>query len=323
VSEKQVNMRDRDLKTAILFFFLSCSFLVSINYLLHDNKIETVANKPGYDRVEIKSYEQLKIFYSRNQITLNEWRQNPQHINRIIFNDIPKAWSATIAPEIPVAEKKEIFFLFALPLVLTANESILSDRFKLQSLKSRKSLSDEDVAWITDLTIKYNIKGDIQSASVLEQLLNRVDMVPPSLAVAQMVEESGWGTSRFAYEGNALFGQWTYGAGIVPAAQRVEKGDYRIRKFDSLLQSVDAYMLNLNRNTAYSEFRLIRKQMRERREQLNGYVLAAGLISYSERKEEYISSLRNIIGHNNLSDFDSSKLISGPDKYLMISASDR
>ncbi|MCG8494397.1 MAG: hypothetical protein MI743_22500, partial [Sneathiellales bacterium] len=116
------------------------------------------------------------------------------------------------------------------------------------------------------------------------------------------------GTSRFAAEGNALFGQWTYGGGIKPKSQREEKGDYRIKTFETPLASVKAYMLNLNSNPAYKEFRTKRASLRARNALISGAVLVDTLHAYSERGQDYILSLKGIMRVNNLTPFDQALL---------------
>jgi uncharacterized FlgJ-related protein len=144
----------------------------------------------------------------------------------------------------------------------------------------------------------------------------RVDIIPPSLALAQAAEESGWGTSRFADVGNALFGQWTWSEGIAPLEQREGKGDYRIAKFDSPLDSVRAYMLNLNTHAAYRSLRERRREMRVRGDQLSGWELAETLTSYSERGAAYVETLHTIMRVNRLAATDSAYLTDSPPIYL-------
>jgi Bax protein len=132
-----------------------------------------------------------------------------------------------------------------------------------------------------------------------------VDVVPVSLALAQAAIESGWGTSRFARQGNAIFGQWTSqdGKGLVPSA-RPEGKTHKVRSFDRLSESVEAYLLNLNTHRAYRDFRTLRQQSRNSGERPKGEVLATGLEAYSEKGEEYVDLLRDMIRVNRLAAFD-------------------
>jgi Bax protein len=151
---------------------------------------------------------------------------------------------------------------------------------------------------------RYRVeRGDIAA------LLLRVDAIPPSLALAQAAEESGWGTSKFARRGNALFGQWTTSSdvGIVPARRDAGK-THKIKAFKSLQDSIAAYMRNLNVHRAYREFRQARHSLRRRGRALDGLRLAAGMTRYSERAEKYVETLRIIINVNRLNLFDAAQL---------------
>ena len=131
---------------------------------------------------------------------------------------------------------------------------------------------------------------------ILDELLTRLDVVPVSLVLAQAAEESGWGTSRFAAEGNALFGQWSWADGAIrPQEQREGLGDYGIASFATPLESIVAYTLNLNSHPAYAELRTRRRQMRDNRERISGLELANTLTRYSERGAEYVDTLHAII----------------------------
>lgn len=208
-----------------------------------------------------------------------------------------------------VSLKKTIFFKMMLPLILKENERILADRNRLHQIKTSKALGAKiearDRLWVAVLAERYKLKDEN-----LNVLLSRVDIVPPSLAMAQAAEESGWGTSRFARTANALYGQWTTsdGQGIVPE-DRPEGMDHKVRAFDNLAQSVSAYMRNLNTHRAYREFRKHRKSIRGKGQALNGAILAANLTRYSERGEKYVDSVRAIISVNQLLGLDDAQLV--------------
>ena len=153
------------------------------------------------------------------------------------------------------------------------------------------------------------------------ELLTRVDIVPTSLALAQAAEESGWGTSRFAAEGNAVYGQWTWGEkAIVPEKQRKEMGNYGIASFETLQESVCAYMINLNTHNAYADLRIKRASMRKKGEKITGYELAGQLTKYSERGEEYVTGLRSLMDYNQLKPTDDAYLSDNPPIYLIPAA---
>ncbi|MSO64321.1 MAG: hypothetical protein EXQ85_00710 [Alphaproteobacteria bacterium] len=212
------------------------------------------------------------------------------------------------APELPVRavsdDRKSQFIWALLPVILRVNDAIIQDRERIEELQLRDKagleLTDDEWAWLNDLAEEYEIEaGDFAS------LLHRHDVIPPSLALAQAIEESGWGTSRFAQEGNAVFGRWTLtkGAGIVPHRREPGKG-HEIRAFDEIDESVADYVRNLNRHNAYRAFRARREAMRKRGSPFDSYALAATLSRYSERGEKYVQTLRTIIRGNDLTSFD-------------------
>ena len=210
--------------------------------------------------------------------------------------------------EYPAGEKrKQEFFTFLLPHISERNEEILNTRQKLLALQEKK----DKLNWfqknkVKKLAAEYNIEEfSPENKNHWDSLLRRVDVVPPSLALAQAANESAWGTSRFAREGNNLYGQWCYtpGCGIVPDARPTD-ATYEVASYKSVTESVETYIRNLNRNSAYSQLRDIRKQLRENNDAISGQQLAAGLLRYSERGEAYIEELRNMISYNELGQLD-------------------
>lgn len=199
--------------------------------------------------------------------------------------------------------RKRLFFKAVLPLVLKVNERIMRDRERLWSIVAEKrlgqKLSARDKLWLAVMADRYDTdRGDIDA------LLKRVDIIPPSLALAQAAEESGWGTSRFTREGNALYGQWTWGdQGLVPG-ERDDGKDHKVRAFASVLRSVEAYAHNLNTHRAYRELRARRAQLRTEGQPVTGTALTDCLKRYSARGEKYVQTLDTIIEANDLSAFD-------------------
>ena len=146
-------------------------------------------------------------------------------------------------------------------------------------------------------------------SNALAELLMRVDIVPPSLALAQAADESGWGTSRFAEQGNSLFGQWAWGKGLKPTEQRrSEFGDQRIAAFGSTALAAYAYALNLNTQRAYVDLRLRRADLRRQQLRISGPVLAETLTHYSERGQAYVHDLDALMKKNQLHDVDDAYL---------------
>lgn len=229
--------------------------------------------------------------------------------------EVPRIFLATLPVDIAdvnITEKRKRAFLkVMLPHILRENERLSADRERLQVLRKRveggATLPQRDQQWIEQMAEQYNVDdGD------LGELVARVDVVPPGLALAQAVEESGWGTSRFALMGNAVFGMWTWnpGSGLVPE-NRPDGETYEVQRFKSLEHSVAAYMRNLNSKASYREFRDKRAQMREKNS-LDSYQLAGTLHRYSVRGQDYIRTIRSIMKSNSLDGFDAAKLVDEP-----------
>ena len=204
--------------------------------------------------------------------------------------------------------RKSLFFQTVLPLVLQANEEILRDRRRLWKIHYQQSLGQKpgpaDRLWLKVMAERYGVKK-----GGIEALLKRVDVIPPSLALAQAAEESGWGTSRFVREGNAVFGQWTFlDAGNLIPAKRDNGKLHKIKAFPSLLESVRAYARNLNTHAAYRQLRRVRHGLRVIGAPLEGLLLAENLKSYSQRGGEYVETIKVLIKTNNLHRLDDARL---------------
>ena len=200
--------------------------------------------------------------------------------------------------------KKETFIKIVLPLIVAENEKILDDREKLKILIEKKFTTDSEKQWLRQKLLEYKVKrGD------LEELLFRMDMIPVSIALAQAAKESGWGTSRFALEGNAIFGQWTWdGQGIAPLKRDGDK-NHKILKFPILRASVKAYKNNLNTHKSYLKFREKRKVLRDKNKGITGLALTSTLKNYAQTGSEYTKILNQIITQNRLSDFEFVRLV--------------
>jgi len=238
----------------------------------------------------------------------------------IVLSVMSERWRKE-ANKLPVDVKKEMFYRAMVPLVLHSNDLILRDRADLERLtakhRSGKAFSAKAQAWLTQLGSKYGV-DDPASDRGLDELLLRVDIVPASMALGQAAYESGYGTSRFAFEGNAFFGQWTFGGkGMRPKEHRAEKGDYGLAAFEWPFDSVRAYMRNLNTHRAYADFRKQRADLRRRGEPLSGTVLAGGMLSYSERGEKYVKTLRSMIRVNGLEVADRAQLKEEPPVFMV------
>ncbi len=199
--------------------------------------------------------------------------------------------------------KKETFIKIVLPLIVAENEKILDDRLKLNEVISRKITTDEEKQWLRQKFLEYKVKK-----SNIEELKIRMDIIPASIALAQAAKESGWGTSRFALEGNAIFGQWTWnGAGIEPLLKDKSK-NHKILRFPILRASVKAYKNNLNTHKGYVKFREKRKQLRDKNKKIHGLELTKTLENYAQAGSEYTKILAQIIVQNRLMDFEPVRL---------------
>ena len=206
-------------------------------------------------------------------------------------------------------QKRELFIKIILPLILAENEKIKDDRKKLFQILSKNFNTAGEKVWLKRRFKEYKIED-----KDLSMLKMRMDIVPVSIALAQAANESGWGTSRFALEGNALFGQWTWSKkGISPKNKDPNK-THKVLQFQVLKASVRAYKNNLNTHNAYKEFRQERARIRENGEAINGLMLTKYLKNYASIGEKYVRILESIIKNNSLTDFDKSNLL--PTKLL-------
>ena len=201
-------------------------------------------------------------------------------------------------------KRKDTFIKIIMPLILNENEKILNDRNKLFKILGKQSNTMGEKVWLKRRFKDYEIKGED-----IAELKSRMDIVPTSIAIAQAAKESGWGTSRFALEGNAMYGQWTWGGDGIEPSKKDSKKEHKILKFPKLQSSVSAYMKNLNTHRGYSEFRKERAEIREKNQIVKGIDLVVYLYNYAQTGSEYVKILKKIIEQNNLTDFDSSILM--------------
>jgi Bax protein len=205
-------------------------------------------------------------------------------------------------------KRKRLFVKTLLPVMLQTNEEIAADRQHLIKLRAQiaagEMIGEWEQNWLEALAQRYGVEGDDY-----DELLQRVDVIPPALAIAQAVTESGWGTSYPARTGNALFGQYhvssTSKATVVGTHV---PGSFQMRAFDSIVDAVQAYAQNLNTHFAYRKFRQMRAQLRDKNSLIDGYVLAGTLLAYSERGQDYIDFLRLIMRTESLRPLDEARL---------------
>jgi len=250
----------------------------------------------------INTVEQLRDRFSAASFELRAVRNGKQSVPRLFADTLP----ADLKLVSEVSELKQTFFRTLLPLILKVNEEILADRVKLELLQSTllagQEINDVQSKWLYNLSKSY----DVTPGNITE-LLHRVDAVSPALALAQAAQESGWGRSRFAIKGNALFGQrtWDKGFGMVPKRR---SGKYEVKSFPSLIDSVRSYARNLNIHSAYRDFRLLRADMRVKNLVLNPYHLVGTLQAYSEHRDVYVQTIRKILRADRLEELETTQL---------------
>jgi len=272
------------------------------------------------ERFKYDSPEQVEELAKSLNYTPESWQAGVREVPRLYITKVPSRWRDKTSDDMPVVDKKRAFFRLLGPLVLHANELIQADRQELESivatLRSGESISPGEETFIRETAVAYKVgEGDIDISdqALQDQLIRRVDTLPPSLVLAQGAEESGWGTSRFAIEGNALFGMWTWGdEGIRPEQQRSEHGDHKIASYKTPMESVIAYMQNLNTHQGYETLRARRAELRSSGDKVTGWELAKTLTKYSERGQGYVDSLHALMKTNVLMPTDDAYLGDGP-----------
>ena len=213
------------------------------------------------------------------------------------------------AAMVEIDVRKQKFFSYLREYILAANAKVLETREQLRLYDnvaaSGAPFSPTERAWILKVADEYELDtSKLVELEITAELMKRVDEVPVAMALAQAANESAWGTSRFAIEGNNIFGQWCFeeGCGLVPL-QRRRNASHEVRKFKSISESVSSYIKNINTQFSYEGLRELRAQMRKRNEPLNAIELAVGLAAYSERGENYVDEVQNLIIQNGLDRF--------------------
>ena len=201
-------------------------------------------------------------------------------------------------------KRKEFFIQIVLPLIIKENSNIRIDRKNLFKIINKSNNTNLEKQWLGKKYKQYGVvPGDLSSLKI------RMDEIPVSLAIAQAAKETGWGTSRFAQEGNALFGQWTWsGEGLKPKEAKEGEG-HKVMKFNVLQASVRAYQRNLNTHSTYRDFRRARAELRDLGKPLDSLELSKYLNKYAETGNQYVEVLQKIIKQNKLKDFDDAKLL--------------
>ena len=237
------------------------------------------------------------------------FKETDYNLNDVRQKKLVKPVALTLLPnELKMIEnskkRKEFFIQIVLPLIIKENNIIKKDRRTLFNIINKSNNTTLELSWLEKKYKQYGIKS-----KDLSTLKIRMDEIPVSLAIAQAAKETGWGTSRFAQEGNALFGQWTWsGEGLKP--KDAKKGEeHKVMKFNILQASVRAYQRNLNTHSTYKDFRKARAELRDSKKPLDSIKLSKYLNKYAETGNQYVEVLQKIITQNKLKDFDNAKLL--------------
>ena len=340
--KKNKNIIQAQTINSITRIFLSSLVLVSFFYVLPilinftDNNLNTkeytnnskkilayTLNKKNKNKKETSSLNEedlLLDIFSLNNLENDSVRLNAStikqlfedtgyNLNDVRKNKLVKPVALTLLPqEIKMIEnskkRKEFFIQIVLPLVIEENNNIKLDRKTLFTIINKSNNSNTEEQWLEKKYKQYGVKsGDLSSLKI------RMDEIPVSLAIAQAAKETGWGTSRFALEGNALFGQWTWsGEGLKPKEAK-EGESHKVMKFNILQASVRAYQRNINTHSTYKDFRKARAKLRDSNKPLDSIELSKYLNKYAETGNQYVEVLQKIIKQNKLQDFDDAKLL--------------
>ncbi len=270
----------------------------SISFIVQDKSMLDYISKESKVDFIGEANEMIDIFEKYNFSV--ESFLNDQSSNLIIFSSWPNDFSNIKS----VNKRKKLFINTLLPIIFVENRKILEDRKRILDWWNQSG--GEVVSrefwpnWLFELSEKYNY-----TESSLGKLLVRVDIVPLSLALSQAAIESGWGSSRYMNEGNAIFGQYTYdGKNGIKPRNRADGKKFFVKKFPTLSESVRSYLKNINTHLAYEDFRQERRKLRMNGESLSGNVLANFLKNYSERDQAYVNDLKLLIETNNFMKFD-------------------
>ena len=291
-----------------IFLLIVLSVLTSLifaNSFYHKSVIiensKVSINKKEKDTFYISDLHTVKSL-QQNEL-IHDFRIDNVRETKIIPNIIIAHLPRDLKSIKSVKNRKELFIKITLPLIVQENYKLLSTNKKIMFIKNNfDQISRKEALWVEKLMSEYK-------ADTLDALLIKVDQIPVSLALAQAVIESGWGTSRFAYEGNALFGQYVWGAannGIIPNDRETD-AKYKIKSFESLSESVASYMKNLNTNFHYNEFRINRFVLKSNNIPFKGSFLAEYLFSYSI-EDDYTDKIKQIIDINDFEDFENLNL---------------
>ncbi len=263
-----------------------------------NKQLEIKKNKPKDEEISLDTKVTLNLFEDL-KYDLKSIRTGAL-VKPIYLSKLPKDLKKIKSTK----TKKDTFIKIVMPLILDENNKILENRKKLFRILAKPNNTRGERVWLKRRFEDYSIKNED-----VTELKIRMDIIPVSIAIAQAAKESGWGTSRFALEGNAMFGQWTWGKkGIAPLEREENKG-HKILKFPILRSSVQAYKNNLNTHKGYRDFRKKRAELRKKNKKISGLELVEFLHNYAATGSEYTRILKQIIDQNQLTDFDGAVLM--------------
>jgi len=316
----------------LIFFFYSLPFIIKFadEKILNTKEFKNNSKEILVSTLDKKNNENLNEIYDERDLLVDIYSLNEKETDTVRLdastikqlyedtnyklddirkNKLVKPIALTLLPtEIKMIEntkkRKELFIQIVLPLILQENNNIKLDRARLFGIINKSNNTNLEKKWLNKKYKQYGIPSkDLLTLKI------RMDEIPVSLALAQAAKETGWGTSRFAQEGNALFGQWTWsGEGLKPKESERNEG-HKVMKFNILQASVRAYQRNINTHSSYKEFRLARAQLRDLGKPLDSIILSGYLDEYAETGDQYVKVLKKIINQNNLKDFDDAKLL--------------
>lgn len=302
-----VQQRHRELLILCFLLGLALALLQPSARLLPSGLATASVSAPSAGVIQISSHDALDSFFADRAYDLSGIQNDGAVVPALFLTALPTDLHEIDEPK----ARKDMFIRAVLPLALLVNQHIAEKRAEIERLAALQAENilptEAEQAWLQTIANEYSV-----SKIDFAELLRRVDQIPTSLLIAQAAEESGWGTSRFARAGNALFGQQVYNAqnGIRPDDRDAGRKHY-VRSFDNLYQTILSYTRNLNSHRAYDDFRTTRAQMRAHYGKLDPLQLANTLVVYSERREAYVRTIKKIIVANDLRDLDRARLAVG------------
>lgn len=297
--------------------FLLIILAIFIAFPLYISIYEVNQSKNGFSTVTLISHlklnegEDVTKRFAAYGYNLNEIKRGEAEVPNLFLEKLPRELTRISDSDM----RKELFISSLLPPILKVNEYIEYERSRLleiiSNVERNGKASSTDLYWLTRKMARYRMDelSPDNFYDSLDELYKRMNVIPPSLAITQAAIETGWGTSRFAQQANALYGQWTWddSDGMVPL-ERESGATHSIRKFNNLISAVEGYALNLNTHPAYEDFRIERNKFSASEDIIINNDMLFTLLYYSERGFEYIDNLNSIMRANNLRSFDDAKL---------------